>query len=209
MNKLKIIIIYIFKIIYYFFPYNLLVKIYSLQNKLYTFWVQNIFKVVGTNLSIKFPINIRGGSSITLGDNVSIGTNVILNYWGNTTIKSIDSKINILSGVSIGDYCHITALGYITIGNNVLFGRYVLVSDNSHGDSSLDSLKISPSKRNICNRGRIIIGDDVWIGDKVTILGPVLIGNNSIIAANSVVNRNVPPYSIVAGVPARVVKKLI
>ena len=58
------------------------------------------------------------------------------------------------------------------------------------------------------SKGGIVIGDNVWIGDKCTILSGVSIGDGCIIAANSVVTQNVPSYSVVAGVPARIIKQL-
>ena len=58
------------------------------------------------------------------------------------------------------------------------------------------------------SKGPVIIGDNVWIGDKATILGGVTIGESVIIAANSVVTKDVPPYSVVAGIPAKVIKKM-
>ena len=63
-----------------------------------------------------------------------------------------------------------------------------------------------PQKRELSSKGIIKIGDNVWIGDKATILSNVSIGDGSIVAANSVVTKNVPPYSVVAGNPARVIK---
>lgn len=67
---------------------------------------------------------------------------------------------------------------------------------------------IPPKNRIIVSKGPVIIEDNVWIGDKATILPNVRIGFGSIIAANSVVTRDIPPFSIVAGAPARVVKRL-
>lgn len=63
-----------------------------------------------------------------------------------------------------------------------------------------------PRKRKMTSNGPIIIGDNVWIGDKVTVLGGVTIGNNSIIGANSVVTKDIPPYTVAAGIPAKVIK---
>ena len=56
------------------------------------------------------------------------------------------------------------------------------------------------------SNGPIIIGDNVWIGDKVTILSGVKIGNNAIIGSNSVVTKDIPPFSVAAGIPAKVIK---
>lgn len=62
-----------------------------------------------------------------------------------------------------------------------------------------------PQKRPITSKGPVIIGDNVWIGDKATILPGVTIGDGAVIAANAVVTENVPEFSVVAGIPAKVI----
>lgn len=80
------------------------------------------------------------------------------------------------------------------------------ITDNSHGETDYDSLKMPPIKRPITSKGPVIIGNNVWIGDKATILPGVTIGDGSVIAANAVVTKDVPPYSVVGGNPAIVLK---
>ena len=99
----------------------------------------------------------------------------------------------------------------IVIGDNtygVLTGRYVYISDNNHGRTDYESLCQQPSERELDIKGPVIIGDNVWIGDKVTILSNVTIGKGSVIACNAVVTKDVPPYSVVGGVPAKVIKQI-
>ena len=67
---------------------------------------------------------------------------------------------------------------------------------------------MSPIKRDIVSKGAVIIGKNVWVGDKVSIMPNVRIGDGAIIAANSVVTKDVPPYSIVGGNPAKVIKEI-
>ncbi|MBO4333820.1 MAG: hypothetical protein IKP81_00765 [Paludibacteraceae bacterium] len=69
-------------------------------------------------------------------------------------------------------------------------------------------MQLGVFEREIVSRGSINIGRNVWVGDKVTILAPVSIGDGAIIAANAVVTKDVPPYCVVAGAPARVIKDL-
>ena len=92
----------------------------------------------------------------------------------------------------------------VTIGNNVLIGRYVLIIDHEHG-SSFD-MNIPPKQRPLFSKGEVVIEDNVWIGDKVTILPGVIIGKGAIIGSNAVVTKNVEAYTIVGGIPAKKIK---
>ena len=69
-------------------------------------------------------------------------------------------------------------------------------------------MMIGPLKRELKEYGPLIIEDNVWIGYKVTIIGGITIGTGAIIGANSVVTKDIPPYSVAAGIPARVIKSL-
>ena len=111
--------------------------------------------------------------------------------------------------VSIGAFNHITCTNRIVIGDGVLTGKFVTVTDNSHGNTDYDSLHIKPNDRDVVSKGPVVIGNNVWIGDKATILPGVTIGDGAIIAANAVVTKDVPAYSVAAGNPARIIKKNI
>lgn len=100
----------------------------------------------------------------------------------------------------IMDNLQIQCLDKIKIGNDVMISRNVIIRDS-------DSHDILNNNHNPTQQ--IIIGNHVWIGMRVTILKGVEIGDGAIIAAGSVVTRNVPPKTIVAGVPAKVIKEEI
>lgn len=90
----------------------------------------------------------------------------------------------------------------ITIQDRVSFGPNVtLITDSSPNNSKL--IKLFP-----LISGSILIEEDVWLGAGVIVLPNIVIGKCSVIAAGAVVNKNIPPYSIVAGVPAKVLKKI-
>ena len=80
------------------------------------------------------------------------------------------------------------------------------ISDNNHGSTDFDTLHELPANRKLYTKGPVIIGNNVWIGDKATILGGVTIGDGAVIAANSVVTKDVPAYSVVGGNPAKIIK---
>jgi acetyltransferase-like isoleucine patch superfamily enzyme len=117
-------------------------------------------------------------------------------------------QIIIGDNCSIGEYCHITAINKIVIGNGVLTGRWVTITDNSHGSLLLDESDIQPLKRKLQSKGPVVIEDNVWIGDKVTILPDVHIGYGSIIGANAVVTKDVPANCVVGGNPAKIIKNI-
>lgn len=81
------------------------------------------------------------------------------------------------------------------------------ITDNSHGNTDIDNLKLKPIDRKIFSKGPVIIGNNVWIGDKATILPNVTIGDGAVIAANAVVTKDVPAYCVAAGNPAKIIKK--
>jgi acetyltransferase-like isoleucine patch superfamily enzyme len=95
----------------------------------------------------------------------------------------------------------------IIIGNNLLTGKWVTITDNAHGTTDKEALLSPPIERLLSSKGPVIIGNNVWIGDKATILPGVTIGDGAIIGANAVVTKDVPPYSVVVGNPARIIKK--
>lgn len=147
---------------------------------------------------------------------ISIGANSHMGDYGRLTAYSyyphtkqtFSPEIIIGDNCSIGAQSHITAINKIVIGNNVLTGPRVLITDNAHGASIDTMLDIAPSKRELVSNGPVIIEDNVWIGEGSMIMPNVMIGKGSIIAANSVVTKNIPPYCIAAGSPAKIIKKI-
>lgn len=166
------------------------------------------FICIGSNVSFEKSIEIVGTKYICIGSNVSFGKNCILTAWEEYYDDKFSPNINIGEGCHFGDYNHITCINKIKIGSYVLTGRWVTISDNSHGGNEYKDLHIPPIKRKLFSKGEVVIGNNVWIGDKATILAGVTIGNGVIIGANTVVTKDVPDYCIVAGNPARIIKKI-
>jgi acetyltransferase-like isoleucine patch superfamily enzyme len=147
-----------------------------------------------------------GGSYISIGDKTSFGTRATLTAWDKYGLDRFCPEIIIGNNVSIGDDSHITAINRIEIGNNVLTGKKITITDNAHGKSNLESLMLPPTHRKLYSPGPIFIEDGVWIGDKVTILANVRIGKNAIIGSNAVVTKDIPANSVAGGIPARIIK---
>jgi acetyltransferase-like isoleucine patch superfamily enzyme len=90
-----------------------------------------------------------------------------------------------------------------TMGDNVMVGPNVVMDTSRHNDARIDI----PMKLQGMSYAPIVIEDDVWIGANVVVTCGVTVGRGSIVGAGAVVTRDVPPYSVVAGVPARVVRQ--
>lgn len=146
---------------------------------------------------------------ITIGENSYVGHHAIITAWQHYGDDHFDGDIVIGKGACIGEYNHITAIGHMRIGRNLLTGRWVTITDNGHGTTDFATLQQPPMVRRLYSKGNVTIGDNVWIGDKATILPGVTIGDGVVIAANSVVTKDVPAYSVAAGNPAKVIKQLV
>jgi maltose O-acetyltransferase len=145
---------------------------------------------------------------------LSFGSLYIRRYLSKGILCYCGKNVNIERGavftskVSIGDNSNIginsLLTGTVKIGKNVMMGPEVYIYTINHEFSRTDIPMIEQGYE---KEREVIIGDDVWIGSRVTILPGIEIGEGSIIGASSVVTKSVEPYSVVAGNPARVIKK--
>lgn len=149
---------------------------------------------------------IRGMEHIRIGHRFSAGRGLILQAWDSYAGKAYTPHLTIGDDVMLTDNIQISCAHSITIGNHVLVGQNVYISDNDHGDTSYETLCQPPLSRELSIKGPVVIEDNVWIGRNASILSGVTIGKGAVIAANSVVNKDVPPYTVVGGVPARILK---
>jgi maltose O-acetyltransferase len=123
-------------------------------------------------------INIEKGANFGTGRGISVG-----------------------SGSGLGINCKVR--GPLEIGDDVMMGPEVLIMTSSH---KFDRIDIPMSKQGDLPLKKVVIGSDVWIGARVIILPGITIGSGSIIGAGAVVTRDIPPFSVVGGVPARILK---
>ena len=205
-NTLRLVI----KFLSLFYTYSLNRQIKKWESIIYTMWIRNFLGNVGEKVFIERPCKLQGGalSHINIGSYVKIQSHSILGCWDYYGEQFFSPSISIGNYCKIGEYNHISACNKVTIGDGLLTGRYVYIGDNSHGGFTIEESHIPPAERKLKSKGEIVIGDNVWIGDKATILSGVHIGDGVIIAANAVVTKDVPAYTLVAGVPAQVKCKL-
>lgn len=161
------------------------------------------------NVQIQSPMSIVGGQYISIGDHTHFGKECVITAYDHTLDGSVFTpEIQIGECGNFGAWNHITCVNKIVIGKGFLSGKWVTISDNNHGENTWDELHQEPLYRTVISKGSIIIGDNVWVGEKATIVSGVKIGDGVVIAANSVVTKDVPAYSVVAGVPAKVIKTI-
>ena len=170
-------------------------------------WLSCVFLEPAKNCVFWGKIYLKDPYRIRLGERNSFGDNLYLTAWSQFSENQDSALIIIGNHCDFGAFNHITATNQIIIGDNCLTGKWVTISDNNHGTTSLEDLHLPPLRRKVVRKGPIIIGNNVWIGDKATILGGVIIGEGAVVAANSVVTKDVPSYSVVAGNPAKVIKQ--
>jgi len=152
---------------------------YRFGNKIRVLLCKHLFLKCGNNVLIGKKAHFGYGTSIEIGSNSSIGPRAVI------------------LGMGWG--------GALTIGDNVMMGPDVVICASEHVHSNLDIP--------MCQQGsftsKVVIEDDVWIGLRSIILQGVSIGKGTIVGAGAVVTKDIPPYSIVGGVPAKVIKSRI
>lgn len=179
--------------IFYKFFYYLRLYLCSWCNYLNLSLIWSIGKGLKTEGKIFVPA-VKGivkiGNNVWLGHGVKIGA-------------TKGAKIIIGNNVSINQGSFVVALKRISIGDNCRIGEYVSIRDNDH--SWRDPTKL------IREQGydikEVSIGNDVWIGRGAAIMKGIKIGDGAVVAANAVVTKNVEPFMVVAGVPAREISK--
>lgn len=156
---------------------------------------------------IRFPFDIRNKSNIDFGIGLTTGVGCRIEAFPK-------SKENIVlrfgKNIQINDYVHITAMESVTIGNNVLLASKIYISDCSHGSYSGNEMDCHPVtiplERPLFSKP-VIIEDNVWLGEFVSVLAGVTIGKGTIVGSNSVVAKSLPANVIAVGTPAKPIKK--
>lgn len=173
---------------------------------------------VGSNTKIMNSQNIIFGKSVTIdkhtiidgfsSEKIILGDCVKIGAFSKLTSTSHFSKygkgLKIGNNSAIGDYTHFGAAGGIQIGNDVIMGSYISFHSENHNFS--DSSKLI-REQGVTSRG-IKLGNNIWVGAKVTFLDGCVVGDNTVIAAGAVVNSVFPNNVVIGGVPAKIIKNL-
>jgi acetyltransferase-like isoleucine patch superfamily enzyme len=178
--------------------------------KLYSLWISTTYPFAskGSNLSIH-PTTVlcrRVASGIKLGSSVIIRNNAWLNTFD---LAESDSEAKII----IDDHCVINAQAVISAKNNIHLERDVMVSactlimDHNH---AYEDIRLPIKAQGLTRGGTILIEQGCWIGHGAAIVsgqGELVIGRNSVVAANALVTKSFPPYSVIVGNPARLARR--
>ncbi len=154
----------------------------------------------GVTLEDDVCIDALSQDGVVLGDNVSIARFTIIRMTG--VITKLGRGFEIGANSNLGHYNYVGASGGVRIGRNVLIGQRVSFHAENH---VFDRTDISIKAQGVTQQG-IIVEDDCWLGSGAIVLDGVTIGRGSVVAAGSVVTRDVAPYSVVGGVPARLIR---
>ena len=171
---------------------------------------------VGAGVELRNSSFIRFGKAVTLGrnvvidglsrdgvdigDGVNVGPYTVIEASG--IITNLGKGIQIGAHSGIGGFSFIGGAGGVTIGENVIMGQWVSFHPENHVFERTDI----PIRLQGVTRLGITVEDDCWIGAKVTFLDGAHVGTGCVIAAGAVVRGVIPPYSIAAGIPAKVIK---
>lgn len=153
----------------------------------------------GTSIAAEVVIDALAVDGVHLDDAATIDRRAIIR--GSGSIRRLGAGVRIGRRSAVGVDCFIHGGGGVTIGDNVLLGPAVRIFSENHVFADPDVPIIEQGEV----PSAVVIGDDVWIGASATILAGAHIGDGCVVAAGAVVRGEIPAYSIVAGVPARVV----
>jgi acetyltransferase-like isoleucine patch superfamily enzyme len=163
-----------------------------------------IFGHYGHDVYIQPGVRIVRPKYIFIGDHVTIGKDTDIYVHPSLPTTRREYIIWIGNHVHIGSHNILGARKGIVLEDHVLIGPHTMIGDHSHHYENIDiPIKLQAATEG----GTVRIERESWIGANVFILPNVTIGRHSVVGANSVVNQNIPPYSVAVGAPARVIKQ--
>lgn len=174
---------------------------------LYAAIVRRRFKYAPHFTCFGYPFEMQGGRYISIGRGCIIGKDVRLDAIDRWQNETFTPEIIIGEHTLVSPRCHIGCINRIIIGNHVTLGDRVYITDHVHGHSLREEMDTPPFDRPLVSRGGVTIEDFVQIGENCVVLPGVTIGRGTIVGAGAIVTKDLPPYCVAAGNPAKVIKQ--
>lgn len=166
------------------------------------------FKKVGVKFTLGKDYTVVNPKFMEFGDEFGSKERFRIEAISNYEGQQFSPDIKIGRNVNFNTDVHIGCIDRVEIGDNCLFASRIYITDHDHGETTLKAVELAPAKRKLVSKGPVIIKNNVWVGEGVSILAGVTIGENSIIATNSVVTKDIPRNSVAGGTPAKIIKKI-
>jgi acetyltransferase-like isoleucine patch superfamily enzyme len=175
--------------------------------------IKNIIKAIlyrprlgklGRNSNILLPRDIKNGKLIEVGHNCHIGKSLVMEPIAGYGDQVFKPKIIIGNDVYIGRYCQIFCVDTVKIDDGCVLSEYIYISDSAHGFDPDAGLIM---QQELESKGPIYLGRNTFVGYGVSIMPGVSLGRNCVVGINSVVTRSFPDFSMIAGSPAKLIKR--
>lgn len=175
---------------------------------LYTLYKAKDLASFGRGSSIRPFVILQGSAGIHMGSGTHVRAGCRLQtepvYPASPGARARKPLLRIGDGTLVGRFCHITAKERIEIGDRVLMGEGILITDHDHG---FEDTTHAPRDQPLAAARPVSIGDACWIGNGAAILAGARLGTHVVVGANAVVRGEVPSFTVVAGNPARPVRR--
>ena len=152
---------------------------------------------------------LRGLRYMQIGRDFQAGDSLWIEAVARYESQVFAPRIVIGDSVRVSQWVHIAATNSVEIGDHCLIGSKVIITDHAHGQYAKrhSSPLEPPAVRQLDHDRKVVIGRNVWLGDGVVVMPDVTIGEGCVIGANSVVSRDIPPFSMAVGAPATPIKR--
>jgi len=158
----------------------------------------------GVGVRIERPHRISHADLISIGDRTTVGRGALIAPVREYANVQYSPKVEIGRDVYIGPHLYLACVGRITIGDGTVLSEHVFINDSSHG---FDPERGLIMQQELVCPGDITIGENCFLGLRTAILPGVVLGDHCVVGVNSVVTKSFPPYSMIAGAPAVLIKR--
>lgn len=172
--------------------------------KVRVIFLKHQFRSCGKNLHVGKDVKFGNKRLISFENNCDIANQVVFAPLVSNNGQTYPSEISVGNNVHFGTQDRIASKDSVVIEENVLFVAFVHITDHSH---EYHDISRPVSMQGVMGKGKVVIKEGAWLAFGCHVLSGVTVGEHSVVAANSVVTKDVPAYSVVSGNPARVISR--